>query len=140
MASTLQTAPAPPIDALDFLRLGDGLSDEERLIRDNVRAFVREQLIPQVGEWFEKGMLPRELAGQLGALGVLGMHLDGYGCAGASATAYGIVCQELEAGDSGLRSFVSVQGSLAMFAIWRFGSEEQKQEWLPRMAEGEAIG
>ena len=140
MTSTLQTAPAPPIDALDFLRLGDGLSDEERLIRDNVRAFVREQLIPQVGEWFEEGMLPRELAGRLGALGVLGMHLDGYGCAGASATAYGLVCQELEAGDSGLRSFVSVQGSLAMFAIWRFGSEEQKQEWLPRMAAGEAVG
>ncbi len=140
MTSTLQTAPAPPIDALDFLRLGDGLSDEERLIRDNVRAYVREQLIPQVGDWFEQGTLPRELAGQLGALGVLGMHLEGYGCAGASATAYGIVCQELEAGDSGLRSFVSVQGSLAMFAIWRFGSEEQKQEWLPRMAAGEAIG
>jgi glutaryl-CoA dehydrogenase len=140
MSSTLQTAPAPPIDALDFLRLGDGLSDEERLIRDSVRAFVREQLIPKVGDWFEQGLLPRELAGQLGDLGVLGMHLDGYGCAGASATAYGIVCQELEAGDSGLRSFVSVQGSLAMFAIWRYGSEEQKQEWLPRMAAGEAIG
>jgi glutaryl-CoA dehydrogenase len=140
MTTTLQTAPAPPIDALDFLRLGDGLSDEERLIRDNVRAFVRERLIPRVGDWFEQGMLPRELAGELGALGVLGMHLEGYGCAGASATAYGIVCQELEAGDSGLRSFVSVQGSLAMFAIWRFGSEEQKQEWLPRMAAGEAIG
>src|SRR5215218_2386678 len=140
MASILQTAAAPPIDALDFLRLADGLSDEERLIRDNVRAYVREQLIPQVGDWFERGLLPRELAGQLGDLGVLGMHLEGYGCAGASATAYGIVCQELEAGDSGLRSFVSVQGSLAMFAIWRFGSEEQKQEWLPRMAAGEAIG
>jgi len=140
MTSTLQTAPAPPIDALDFLRLGDGLSDEERMIRDNVRAFVREQLLPHVGDWFEQGMLPRELAGQLGELGVLGMHLDGYGCAGASATAYGIVCQELEAGDSGLRSFVSVQGSLAMFAIWRFGSEEQKQEWLPKMAAGDAIG
>ena len=140
MSSTLQTAPAPPIDALDFLRIGDGLSDEERLIRDNVRAFVRDQLIPNVGEWFEQGRLPRELAGQLGALGVLGMHLEGYDCAGASATAYGLVCQELEAGDSGLRSFVSVQGSLAMFAIWRFGSEEQKQEWLPRMAAGEAIG
>jgi glutaryl-CoA dehydrogenase len=140
MASTLQTADAPPIDALDFLRLGDGLSDEERLIRDNVRAFVREQLIPNVPEWYERGTLPRELAGQLGALGVLGMHLDGYDCAGASATAYGLVCQELEAGDSGLRSFVSVQGSLAMFAIWRFGAEEQKREWLPRMAAGEAIG
>ena len=140
MTSSLQTAPAPPIDALDFLRLGDGLSDEERMIRDNVRAFVRERLIPRVGDWFEEGKLPRELAGELGALGVLGMHLEGYGCAGASATAYGLVCQELEAGDSGLRSFVSVQGSLAMFAIWRFGSEEQKQEWLPRMAAGEAIG
>jgi glutaryl-CoA dehydrogenase len=140
MTSTAQTAPAPPIDALDFLRLGDGLSDEERLIRDNVRAFVREQLIPEVAGWFEAGRLPPELAGQLGALGVLGMQLDGYGCAGAGATAYGLVCQELEAGDSGLRSFVSVQGSLAMFAIWRFGSEEQKQEWLPRMAAGEAIG
>jgi len=140
MSSTLQTAPAPPIDALDFLRLGDGLSDEERLIRDSVRAFVRERLIPRVGDWFERGLLPRELGGELGALGVLGMQLEGYGCAGASATAYGIVCQELEAGDSGLRSFVSVQGSLAMFAIWRFGSEEQRQEWLPRMAAGEAIG
>jgi glutaryl-CoA dehydrogenase len=140
MSVTLQTAPAPPIDALDFLRLGDGLSDEERLIRDNVRAFVREQLLPHVGEWFERGMLPRELAGRLGELGVLGMHLEGYGCAGASATAYGIVCQELEAGDSGLRSLVSVQGSLAMFAIWRFGSEEQKQQWLPRMAAGEVVG
>jgi glutaryl-CoA dehydrogenase len=138
MTTTL--APAPPIDALDFLRLGDGLSDEERMIRDNVRAFVRERLIPRVGDWFEEGKLPRELAEELGALGVLGMHLEGYGCAGASATAYGLVCQELEAGDSGLRSFVSVQGSLAMFAIWRFGSEEQKQEWLPRMAAGEAIG
>ena len=140
MASTLQPASAPPIDALDFLRLGDGLSDEERLIRDNVRAFVREQLIPNVSSGIEQGTLPRELAGQLGALGVLGMHLEGYDCAGASATAYGLVCQELEAGDSGLRSFVSVQGSLAMFAIWRFGSEEQKHEWLPRMAAGEAIG
>jgi glutaryl-CoA dehydrogenase len=140
MTSTLQTAAAPPIDAHDFLRLADGLSDEERMIRDNVRAFVREQLLPQVGDWFEQGTLPGELAGQLGELGVLGMHLEGYGCAGAGATAYGIVCQELEAGDSGLRSFVSVQGSLAMFAIWRFGSEEQKQEWLPRMAAGEAVG
>jgi glutaryl-CoA dehydrogenase len=138
MTTTL--APAPPIDAYDFLRLGDGLSDEERMIRDNVRAFVRERLLPRVGDWFEEGRLPRELAGELGALGVLGMHLECYGCAGASATAYGLVCQELEAGDSGLRSFVSVQGSLAMFAIWRFGSEEQKQEWLPRMAAGEVIG
>src|SRR5215208_8356505 len=140
MTSTLQTAAAPAIDALDFLRLGDGLSDEERLIRDNVRAYVREQLIPQVGDWFERGLLPRELAGQLGDLGVLGMHLEGYGCAGTSATAYGVACRELEAIDSGLRSFVSVQGSLAMFAIHRWGSEEQKKTWLPRMATGEVIG
>jgi glutaryl-CoA dehydrogenase len=136
----LATESLTAVDALDFLRLGDGLSDEERLIRDSVRAFVRERLIPRVGDWFERGLLPRELGGELGALGVLGMQLEGYGCAVASATAYGIVCQELEAGDSGLRSFVSVQGSLAMFAIWRFGSEEQRQEWLPRMAAGEAIG
>ncbi|MBX5468959.1 MAG: acyl-CoA dehydrogenase family protein [Thermoleophilaceae bacterium] len=110
------------------------------MIRDNVRRFVREQLLPQVPEWFEAGVLPREVASQLGALGVLGMHLKGYGCAGASAVAYGLACLELEAGDSGLRSLVSVQGSLAMFAIWRWGSEEQKQEWLPPLARGEAVG
>ena len=141
MASTLETAAPPAIDPLDFLRLGDGLSDEERMIRDNVRAFVRERLIPQRRRTGSSRARCRASSrGELGALGVLGMHLEGYGCAGASATAYGLVCQELEAGDSGLRSFVSVQGSLAMFAIWRFGSEEQKQEWLPRMAAGEAIG
>jgi len=124
----------------DFLAIDARLSDEERDIRDTVRAFVADRVTPNVGDWFEEATIPRELAPELGKLGVLGMHLEGYGCAGASATAYGLACMELEAGDSGLRSLVSVQGSLAMFAIWRWGSEEQKQEWLPRMAAGEAIG
>jgi glutaryl-CoA dehydrogenase len=124
----------------DFLGLDSLLSDEELMIRDTVRRFVRERIVPDVGGWFEEARLPRELARELGSLDLLGMHLDGYGCAGASATAYGLACMELEAGDSGLRSLVSVQGSLAMFAIHRWGSEEQKLEWLPRMAAGEAIG
>jgi glutaryl-CoA dehydrogenase len=124
----------------DFLSVDTMLSDEERDIRDTVRAFVRNHVLPNVGEWFEEGRLPRELVAELGKLGVLGMHLEGYGCAGMSATAYGLACLELEAGDSGIRSLVSVQGSLAMFAIHRWGSEEQKQEWLPRMAAGEAVG
>ena len=124
----------------DFLSVDTMLSDEERDIRDTVRAFVRNHVLPNVGEWFDEGRLPRELVGELGKLGVLGMHLEGYGCAGTSATAYGLACLELEAGDSGIRSLVSVQGSLAMFAIHRRGSEEQKQEWLPRMAAGEAVG
>jgi glutaryl-CoA dehydrogenase len=130
-----------PIRPLDFLDVDSELQPEEIDIRDNVRRFVGDRLLPEVGEWFERGELPsRDLARELGKLGLLGMHLHGYGCAGASAVAYGLVCLELEAGDSGLRSLVSVQGSLAMFAIWRWGSEEQKQEWLPRMASGEAIG
>jgi glutaryl-CoA dehydrogenase len=117
------------------------IAEEDKAIRDTVRKYVEAELKPQIAGWYESGELPaRELARQLGSLGVLGMHLEGYGCAGTSATAYGLACLELEAGDSGLRSLVSVQGSLAMFAIWRFGSEEQKQEWLPRMAAGEAIG
>jgi glutaryl-CoA dehydrogenase len=137
MASTAAPAEIRPIDFLDIDHL---LSDEERDIRDTVRAFVADQVTPYVGDWFEEARLPLELAPRLGKLGLLGMHLTGYGCAGASATAYGLACMELEAGDSGLRSLVSVQGSLAMYAIWRWGSEEQKQQWLPRMAAGEAIG
>jgi glutaryl-CoA dehydrogenase len=137
--STSASAP-PEIRPHDYLGLDSLLSDEERDIRDTVRAFVQDKVVPNVGDWFEEGTIPPELAPQLGALGVLGMHLEGYGCAGASATAYGLACMELEAGDSGVRSLVSVQGSLAMYAIWRWGSEEQKQEWLPRMAAGEAIG
>ena len=117
------------------------LSEEERSIRDVVRAFVDDRIKPNVAEWFESGQIPaRELARELGELGVLGMHLEGYGCAGTSATAYGLACLELEAGDSGIRSLVSVQGSLAMYAIHAFGSQEQKEQWLPGMATGEKIG
>jgi glutaryl-CoA dehydrogenase len=130
----------PTLSPTDLLGLDAELLDEERLVRDTTRDFVRKELLPNVAEWFEAGTLPRELAPQVGKLGLLGMHLDGYGCAGASPTAYGLVCAELEAGDTGLRSLVSVQGSLAMFPIHRFGSEEQKQDWLPRMAAGEAVG
>jgi glutaryl-CoA dehydrogenase len=134
------TAPAPKIRPKDFLGFDQLLTDEERDIRDTVRAFVADRVLPNVGEWFEEARIPLELAAELGKIGVLGMHLEGYGCAGASATAYGLACMELEAGDSGVRSLVSVQGSLAMYAIYRWGSEEQKLEWLPRMAAGEAIG
>jgi len=135
------TAAPPRINPRDFLDIDHLLSDEERDIRDTVRAFVADRVLPNIGEWFEDATIPTgELAPALGKLGVLGMHLKGYGCAGASATAYGLTCLELEAGDSGLRSLVSVQGSLAMYAIWRWGSEEQKEQWLPRMAAGEAIG
>jgi glutaryl-CoA dehydrogenase len=124
----------------DFLGLDAQLSDEEEMLRDTVRRFVDQQWLPVVAEHFEAGTFPIELIPRIGDLGVLGMHLEGYGCAGSSARAYGIVCRELERGDSGLRSFVSVQGSLSMFAIWRYGSEEQKETWLPRMAAGEVIG
>jgi glutaryl-CoA dehydrogenase len=136
---SLSTAP-PALNPRDYLGLDRQLSDEERDIRDTVRAFVADKVTPYVGDWFEAGTIPLELARELGQIGVLGMHLEGYGCAGTSATAYGLACLELEAGDSGIRSLVSVQGSLAMYAIWRWGSEEQKNEWLPKMAAGEAIG
>ncbi len=125
---------------LDFLDLDRLLSEEERLIRDTTRGFVTDKVLPEVAGWFERGEFPRELAKELGGLGLLGMHLHGYGCAGTNAVSYGLAALELEAGDSGLRSFASVQGSLAMFPIWRYGSEEQKQRWLPRMAAGEVIG
>jgi glutaryl-CoA dehydrogenase len=134
------TEPTGQIRPGDFLGIDDLLSPQERVVRNTVRKFVNNRIAPNVGEWFEQGAIPLELATELGALDVLGMHLDGYGCAGASATEYGLACMELEAGDSGIRSLVSVQGSLAMFAIYRWGSEEQKQEWLPKMAAGEAIG
>lgn len=127
-------------DAIDFIDVASLLSDEERLVRDTVREYVRERVLPNVAEWFEAGTLPRELGRELGRLGLLGMHLQGFGCAGASAVAYGIACLELEAGDSGVRSFASVQGSLAMYAIYRWGSQAQKTTWLPRMARGELIG
>jgi glutaryl-CoA dehydrogenase len=134
-------APLPQsVDPHDVLGTDGLLSDEERMLRDTVRQFVGDRILPEVGEWFDAGTFPREMAKEFGALGLLGMHLDGYGCAGTSATAYGLACTELEAGDSGARSFVSVQGSLAMFPIHAFGSEEQKQRWLPDMAAGELVG
>jgi glutaryl-CoA dehydrogenase len=128
--------PAPT----DLLRIDDELSDEERLVRDTVRKFAADRVMPEIADWFEAGTLPRDLMPEVGKLGLLGMHLQGYGCAGMGAIAYGVACRELEAADSGLRSMVSVQGSLAMFPIWKYGSDEQKDEWLPRMAAGEAVG
>jgi len=126
--------------ASDLYNIEHLLSEEERMVRDTVRQFVRERVLPIIGEHFEAGTFPRDLIPQVAELGLLGMHLQGYGCAGLSAVCYGLACQELEAGDSGLRSFVSVQGSLAMYPIHAFGSEEQKQHWLPGMAKGELIG
>jgi glutaryl-CoA dehydrogenase len=137
--TAVKTKLQPP-DAVDFIDVSSLLSDEERMIRDTVRGFVRDRILPDVAEWFEKGILPRELAREMGELGLLGMHLHGYGCPGASAVAYGIACMELEAGDAGVRSVCSVQGSLSMFSIYRWGSEEQKNQWLPSMARGETIG
>jgi glutaryl-CoA dehydrogenase len=130
--------PLPP--ATDLYNIDLMLSEEERLVRDTVRDFVRERVLPIIGEHFEEGTFPRHLIPELAQLGLLGMHLEGYGCAGMSAVSYGLACQELEFGDSGLRSFVSVQGSLAMFPIHAYGTEEQKQRWLPKMAAGEVIG
>src|ERR1700734_2960800 len=129
-----------PVANIDLMNIDGQLNDEERLLRDTGRAFSAERILPHVADWFEAGTLPREIMPELGKLGLLGMHLSGYGCAGAGAVAYGVACRELEACDSGLRSATSVQGSLAMFPIWRFGSEEQKAEWLPRMAAGAAGG
>jgi glutaryl-CoA dehydrogenase len=128
----------PP--ATDLYNIDHLLSEEERMVRDTVRKFVQDRVLPIIGEHFEAGTFPRGLIPAIAELGLLGMHIEGYGCAGLSAVCYGLTCQELEAGDSGLRSFVSVQGSLAMFPIFRFGSEEQKQRWLPPMARGEVIG
>ena len=136
----MTAAAARTPDAVDFLDVGALLSDEERLVRETVRSYVRARVLPNVADWFEEGTLPRDLGPELGRLGLLGMHLNGYGCPGSSAVAYGIACLELEAGDSGVRSFASVQGSLAMYAIYRFGDEAQKRAWLPAMARGELIG
>jgi glutaryl-CoA dehydrogenase len=134
------TAKPTTLDPHDFLAIDALLDEEERAIRDTIRQFVRERVLPDVGEWFEQGILPGELAKELAQLGLFGMHLEGYGLPGASSVAYGLTCMELEAGDAGVRSLVSVQGSLAMFAILRWGSEEQKQRWLPAMHEGDVIG
>jgi len=137
MSKTVSEKPDPH----DFLGIDTLLSGEETLLRDTVRSYVEKEISPNIAEWWNEGRIPhRELAADFGELGMLGMHLEGYGCAGTTATQYGLACLELEAGDSGIRSFVSVQGSLVMFPIWQFGSEEQKQTWLPRMAKGEVIG
>ncbi|GAA2438579.1 acyl-CoA dehydrogenase family protein [Streptomyces macrosporus] len=132
----------PPFDPADPLGLDDLLTPEDLAVRDTVRSWAADRVLPHVAEWYERGELPvvRELARELGSIGALGMSLEGYGCAGASAVQYGLACLELEAADSGIRSLVSVQGSLAMYAVHRYGSEEQKRQWLPRMAAGEAIG
>ena len=135
--ATAQRPELQPLDVLDIDRL---LTDEDRLIAETVRRFAADRVVPHLETWYEEGFFPKELGPEIGALGLLGMHLSGYGCAGASAVSYGVACRELEAADSGLRSFVSVQGSLAMFPIWKYGSEEQKQQWLPGMAAGELIG
>jgi glutaryl-CoA dehydrogenase len=125
---------------LDLLKIDDQLTSDERLVRDTVHSYAADRVMPNIADWFEAGTLPRELVPELGKLGLLGMHLTGYGCAGMGSVAYGVACRELEAADSGLRSLVSVQGSLAMYPIWRYGSDAQKEEWLPRMAAGDAIG
>ncbi len=138
MATTTERPTA--IDPLDYLAIDALLDDEEKAIRDTVREFVRANVLPDVADWFEQGVFPRELIGELGKLGLLGMHLEGYGLPGASSVAYGLTCMELEAGDAGVRSAVSVQGSLAMFPIWRWGSEEQKERWLPPLHTGELVG
>ncbi|HEY2544150.1 MAG TPA: acyl-CoA dehydrogenase family protein [Gaiellaceae bacterium] len=134
------TAKPTALDPQDFLAIDALLDDEERAIRDTVRQFVRERILPDIGDWFERAVLPRELVKELAQLGLFGMHLEGYGLPGASSVMYGLTCMELEAGDAGIRSLVSVQGSLAMYAIWRWGTEEQKQRWLPLMHEGDAVG
>ncbi|ROR37763.1 acyl-CoA dehydrogenase family protein [Kitasatospora cineracea] len=134
-------APAGRPDPLDLLGVDELLTEDERLVRDSVRAFTDRHVRPHLADWYERGTFPvRELAPELGRLGVLGMHLEGYGCTGSTATEYGVACMELEAADSGLRSFVSVQGSLAMRSIHAYGSEEQKQHWLPELAAGRAVG
>ena len=127
-------------EARDFLNIDAHLSDEERGVRERVRSFVHERIKPNIEGWYDEAVFPKEIVPEFADLGLLGMHLSGYGCAGRSAVEYGLACMELEAGDSGLRTFVSVQGSLAMSAIHKFGSEQQKQDWLPKMAKGEAIG
>ena len=140
MTATMTPITAGRLRPLEMFGIDTLLEDDERDIAATVRQFVDTRLRPYIADWFESATLPRELAKEFGELGLLGMHLHGYGCAGANAVSYGLACLELEAADGGFRGFVSVQGSLSMFSIFRFGSEEQKQEWLPRLAAGDAIG
>ncbi|MEU2831597.1 acyl-CoA dehydrogenase family protein [Streptomyces lavendulae] len=140
--SASKTPSKTPFVPTDPLGLDELLSPEDLAVRDTVRTWAADRVLPHIAQWYEDGALPgiRELARELGSIGALGMSLTGYGCAGASAVQYGLACMELEAADSGIRSLVSVQGSLAMYAIWKYGSEEQKERWLPGMAAGELIG
>jgi glutaryl-CoA dehydrogenase len=138
--STTGEPARPEFDPRDVLEIGALLSDEERMVQNTVRRFVEDRILPDIDKWFEQGEFPREIASEYASLGLLGMHLTGYGCAGMNAVSYGLACLELEWGDSGFRSFCSVQGSLCMWPIWKYGSEEQKQRWLPAMAAGEVIG
>ncbi|MGH2898292.1 MAG: acyl-CoA dehydrogenase family protein, partial [Solirubrobacteraceae bacterium] len=126
--------------ALDYYGIDELFTHEERLVRDTVRELVTARVMPTIGKHWAQGSFPRELVQEFGKLGLLGASLTGYGCAGTSPTAYGLICQELERGDSGIRSFCSVQSSLVMYPIWAFGSEAQKQRWLPDMAKGRKIG
>ncbi len=128
------------VDLVDLYSIRSALTEDERMVQDSVAKFVDEQVIPIIGDCFENERFPRELVKGLADLGLLGSSIQGYGCAGLNAVSYGLICQELERGDSGLRSFVSVQSSLCMYPIYAFGSEEQKQKWLPRMASGDVIG
>src|SRR6202020_331342 len=141
MSSAVPSA-RPRLDPHDPAGIDTLLSEEELAVRQTVRDFCADKILPHVASWYERGELPgvRELTRELGKIGLLGMHLTGYGCAGMSSVDSGLACMDLEAPGSGLRALVSVQGSVAMYAIWRFGSEEHKREWLPRMAAGEAIG
>jgi glutaryl-CoA dehydrogenase len=138
MTDTTAT-PAPQVHPLDVLELDARLSEEDQMIAETCRRFVGDRVLPHIEEWYMDEIFPRELAAEIGSLGLFGMHLVGHGCAGATATNYGVACRELEAADSGLRSFVSVQGSLCMYPIWRYGSEEHKRQWLPRMAAGDVV-
>ena len=140
IAHTPPATVAAELDPLDLYNVRSMLSDEERLVQDSVGKFVDDKVLPIIGECFEEERFPRELVAEVAELGLLGSSIHGYGCAGLNAVSYGLICQELERGDSGLRSFVSVQSSLCMYPIYAFGSEEQKQKWLPRMARGEVIG
>ena len=137
----MQNSNRPPApDPKDFLGIDRLLSPEERLLRDTVRRWVADRVLPSIATWFEEGLPPDELFAELGEIGLLGMHLEGYGCPGASAVDYGLACLELEAGDSGMRTMISVQGSLVMFPIRAYGSEEQRKRWLPDMAAGKVLG
>ena len=129
-----------PFHGLDYFGIDELYTEEERMIRDTVRDFVSARVLPVIGKHFTAGTFPRELIPVFGEMGLLGSSLTGYGCAGTGPTAYGLICQELERGDSGVRSFCSVQSSLVMYPIWAFGSEAQKERWLPGMAKGELIG